>query len=271
MPEQAGGRTVGERFDPIPRVLHQTWKSREPPAEWRAYRRTWWEHHPAWRFVLWTDADNRRLIAERYDWFLQVYDAFPRAIQRVDAAKLFILHSQGGVYADLDCECLRPVEPLLERGGAVVSRTPDGVIDGAFLASPAAHPLWEEGFEEMCRPPLVARFFRRVPGFHASYVLFSTGPQMLKRAVRRYEGKLDRARRGAGVTVYPPGLLSSRSWLRRREPLPDRGAFLCHHYSDSWLTPLELAISDLLTAHRLMVALLVLAAVCCLAVLAAVL
>jgi mannosyltransferase OCH1-like enzyme len=33
------------------------------------------------------------------------------------AARYVLLHRFGGVYADLDMECLRPLQPLLERHG----------------------------------------------------------------------------------------------------------------------------------------------------------
>jgi mannosyltransferase OCH1-like enzyme len=90
-----GPITRGETFDPIPRVIHQTWKTEDVPAAWKDFQQSWRDAHPGWAYKLWTDADNRRLIAERYVWFLSTYDAFPREIQRVDAAKYFILHSEG--------------------------------------------------------------------------------------------------------------------------------------------------------------------------------
>ena len=52
-------------------------------------------------------------MRERYPWFLPTYDAFPLPIMRADAARAFILHAHGGVYADLDAEPLRPIDRLL--------------------------------------------------------------------------------------------------------------------------------------------------------------
>ena len=240
----------GGVFTPIPRVLHQTWKTRDVPQEWRAYRQSWLEQHPLWEHRLWTDDDNRRLISERHSWFLPTYDAFARDIQRVDAAKYFILYTCGGVYADLDCECVKPVDPLVERGGALVGRTPDGVIDAAFLASPAGHPFWKETFRQMQSPPWIARVLHGVPGFDASHVLFSTGPQMLKRAVRCYVDR-SASTQAAAITVCDPATFSSRSWLRRHEPFGDVDTFVRHHYSDSWLWPSESAVVRWFTMRNL--------------------
>ncbi len=238
----------GSLFTPIPRILHQTWKTPDLPPQWRPFRDSWLRHHPGWRHVLWTDEDNRRLIAEHHPWFLPTYDAFPRPIQRVDAAKYFILHTLGGVYADLDSECFRPLDPLLARGGAVVGRARNGVIECAVLASPPRHPLWEIAFREMQEPPLVARLFHGRWRVDATYVLFSTGPQMMRRAVRRYLAEHGRSEAAAGITVLPPRYLSARTWLQRYERFDEPEAFVRHHYSDSWLRPEELALNRWLTA-----------------------
>lgn len=223
-------------FDPIPKIIHQTWRTAAIPDRWMPYQASWRRAHPDWEYRLWTDAANRRLIAETYPWFLPVFDAFPRDIQRVDAAKYFILYTCGGVYADLDCECLKPLDPLLARGGAVVSRTRDGVIDCAVFASPARHPLWEAVFRAMQHPTLAARLMWRVPALRASHVLFTTGTRMMKRVVRDYS----RAPAPAGaLTVCEARFLSGRSWLDRYETFDEPDAFMRHHYADSWLGPGE--------------------------------
>ncbi len=238
----------GDVFAAIPRVVHQTWKTSDVPEAWAAYRSSWLERHSSWRHRLWTDADNRRLIAEHHPWFLATYDSFPRHIQRVDAAKYFIVYTHGGVYADLDCECLRPVDALTQRGGAVVGKTRDGVIEGAFFASPPGHPLWELVFSEMQSPAFLARACRGI-GYGAAYVLFSTGPRMLKRAVRKYAAQCAGRDGAPGLTIWGPQHLSSRSWLKRHEPFDRSDTFLRHHYSDSWLSPTENAIHSYITAR----------------------
>ncbi len=244
------GVVRGSLFVPVPRVLHQTWKTPDLPPQWQAFRESWLRHHPGWRHVLWTDEDNRCLIAEHHPWFLPTYDAFPRPIQRVDAAKYFILYTLGGVYADLDSECLRPLDPLLARGGAVVGRSRDGVVECAVLASPPRHPLWEIAFREMQAPPFIARLFHGRRRVDATHVLFSTGPQMMRRAVRRY---LERCRSedAPGITVLDPRYLSARTWWQRYERFDEPEAFVLHHYSDSWLRPEELALNRWLTAKTI--------------------
>ena len=255
----------GTKFEIIPRIIHQTWKDRDVPEQWRDYQASWIRHNPKWEYRLWSDADNRHLIAERYAWFLPTYDAFPRAIQRVDAAKYFILYTFGGVYADLDCECLQSIDRIVAGGGAVVGRSADRVIECAFMASSAGHGLWRKTFNAMQHPSVVARLLHGLPriigaaGFDAAHVLFHTGPQMVGSAVRLHRAELDRAG-GDGITELDSRYFSHRSWWRRYEPHGNQGGFIRHHYANSWLEAREARFVGRFTARAV-----------CLGVLAAVL
>jgi mannosyltransferase OCH1-like enzyme len=57
---------------------------------------------------LWDDFDNRQFIADYYPWFLAIYHAYPREIYRADAVRYFFMYQFGGVYLDMDTECLEP-------------------------------------------------------------------------------------------------------------------------------------------------------------------
>lgn len=239
-------RRCGARFAPLPRVLHQIWMTTEErgrapaiPPELRRYPETWRRHHPGWEYRLWRDADVEELLTTRYPWFRPAFEAFPRDIQRVDAAKYMILQTHGGVYADLDTECLRPVDPILACGGAIVSRTPDGAVSAAILASAPGHPFWDAVLADLQSPPISTRLVGAVPGCEAGYVLLSTGPGMLRRVVRRYQRRSGREPSAAGLTVCASRFFCSRMWLRRREGFAEPGAFVHHHYSDTWLLPWE--------------------------------
>jgi mannosyltransferase OCH1-like enzyme len=48
---------------PIPRVLHQSWPTREVPAQLMKYVSTWRRIQPAWGYQLHTNEDNDALVA----------------------------------------------------------------------------------------------------------------------------------------------------------------------------------------------------------------
>lgn len=97
----------------IPRILHQTWKSRTIGATKVKYVRSWIDLNPDWHYKLWTDKDNRLLVASRFPQYLDLYDSYPQDIMRADIIRYLILYEFGGVYADTDFEALRPLDDLL--------------------------------------------------------------------------------------------------------------------------------------------------------------
>jgi mannosyltransferase OCH1-like enzyme len=138
-PEEAGeipsATPCDVGLDAVPSVLFQTWKSRTVvPANYRYWRNTFIQHNPGWTFVLWDDADNRAFIERRFRWFLPCYDAYPKEIYRADAVRFFFLFVYGGVYADMDAECLRPLRDSLGRGDVILCRM------GADAAFPHSVP-----------------------------------------------------------------------------------------------------------------------------------
>ena len=97
----------------IPPIIHQTWKDELVPVPMQDLAESWRRNHPGWEYRLWTDTQNREFIRTRYPDFLVRYDSYPYHIQRVDAVRYFILYTFGGLYVDLDFECIHSLERLL--------------------------------------------------------------------------------------------------------------------------------------------------------------
>lgn len=143
-----------------PRLLHQTWKAEEPPAELAALREGCLRRAGAdWQHYFWTDSANRNLVSEHYRWFLPTYDQLPRSVMRADVARYMYLHHFGGVYLDLDVHCLRSPDVLLaalsepEEGASAASRAtillcpdPDSLSNAVMASLPGA-PLWIDVLE----------------------------------------------------------------------------------------------------------------------------
>lgn len=149
----------------IPRIIHQIWMQGEPPEDLAARRVSWREHHPDWEHRLWDERAIRELVSDRYAWLLPVWDGYPELIMRADIGRYVILHRYGGVYLDMDLECLRPLGPLLAGESLVaalepqlhrLSRFPGGgaprhLLANGFIASTPGHPFWDHLFKELVR------------------------------------------------------------------------------------------------------------------------
>ena len=172
----------------IPGILFQTWKSRTTiPARYRYWRQTFIANNPGHQLILWDDADNRRFIAERFPWFVEAYDAYPAEIFRADAVRFFFLFEYGGLYADMDTECLRPVDRSLAVGDVVLGRMGQRdafqhSLPNAIMASRPGQIFWIFAISVMwalARAVPLAEQRRRGPEA-------MTGPVLLKHAYDRF-------------------------------------------------------------------------------------
>lgn len=183
----------------IPKIVMQTWKTREVPEDWLPSQVSIDKHMSNWSYVLMTDEDNRNFVEQHFPDFLPYYDQLPWAIQRADAVRYCWLYVHGGVYMDLDYEILEPLDILFSTGGdlylAASSNIPSSLTN-SFMASRPRHQFWLDVIEAIkceCDNPTWWAM-----GKHLR-VMMSTGPGIVNRV----------ARSGKHIyTVIPPDLLS---------------------------------------------------------------
>lgn len=170
----------------IPKCIHQTWKDNDipGPAEWPE---SWKRMNPDWDYRLWTDTDLLALVQDHYPELEELYASYPNPVQRADLGRYLVLHHCGGVYADIDTECLSSLDPLTADNRIVFAEEPiehhnhavplglDHQYFNGIMASPRGHPFWPHLIDVMIRSR------------HASaFVLESTGPIVLTGAIDSY-------------------------------------------------------------------------------------
>jgi mannosyltransferase OCH1-like enzyme len=229
----------------IPKILHQTWKTRDIPPELCSYAESWKRLHPGWEYRLWTDQSAREFVAASYPRLLRKYDKYPYNIQRVDVARLLILAEYGGLYVDLDFEALRPVDSLLDSCTVLTKEAQDDaartgrslLVSNALIASEP-------------RAPFLLHAIRRLPAGWPGLdvfdiVLNTTGPYFLTRAYESFQGAVKLLNETAFFSV---GLEASRRPVDR-EKLMASGAYAIHHFESSWWPAPALAVPALRTVH----------------------
>jgi hypothetical protein len=230
----------------IPTTIHQLWKTADVPSRFTALRESWRTRNPAWTVRLWTDHDLDELVETRYPELMERYHGYEASICRADLGRYLVLETFGGVYADLDCECLRPLEALLADQEFVIGVEPDEhrhdpvvarsgltwMLCPTFIASVAGHPFWR-----LVREHVAAADPKGT-------VLDLTGPFLLTRAYDEYPDK-------ARITVPPSPVLypftKSQCWEDSVYDLAvwerdSRGAFAAHYWAGGWFrvpTPLD--------------------------------
>lgn len=169
---------VGGDAPPLPRIIHQQWKNGPVPPPFQQWQRRMRDTFPDHQYMLWDDDAARKLLEEKYAWFLPVYDAFPANIMRVDAARCFILYEHGGLYADLDYEVLEDFwDRLPSDAPAFIESYWIGyeVRQNSFMSSPPKHPFWHITWQVM----------RERLDTGSTNPIFVTGPTMIDESVRR--------------------------------------------------------------------------------------
>ncbi|MGE0715675.1 MAG: glycosyltransferase [Alphaproteobacteria bacterium] len=225
-------------MSPIPRIIHQTWKTTDLPRPLRRLRKGWMARHPGWEQRLWTDEDLRAFVRDEFPDLLAMYDGYREPICRVDLARYLILWRLGGVYADLDCECLKPIEPMLAGATLAIGLEPDShlthgwvaerrlprLLCPSLVASVPGHAFW---------PHLLA-FLRR--SSEQQNVLDATGPCVLTAAYDAFPEP-------ATIDLLPAGQVYPVDKMQCREGrLHDlafweestRHAYVVHHWAGTW-------------------------------------
>jgi len=181
----------------IPRILHQSWKTDVVPTastaekrhslSYATYIKSWPRMNPGWVYLFWNDDANYMLFkyAPELAPFRKAYQhsELP-GIARADFARYAYMYVFGGVYADIDFECLRPFDDLPSNLTGFVSAEPKDqtmaiyrkplVVCNAIMASAPGHPFWLKVMEVISQNILAgdANCFDDVN--------FCTGPQMLQ-------------------------------------------------------------------------------------------
>jgi mannosyltransferase OCH1-like enzyme/GT2 family glycosyltransferase len=222
------------------RLIHQTWKTTQIPSKLSEFVETWRVHHPNWKSHLWTDDDNRNLIATHYPWFLETYDNYPHNIQRADAARYFILFSLGGLYVDLDFKCIKPIDELLDGSELILGIESQAhadlhkkpyIVGNAFMyAAQPGSPFLRKVIEELVLTAPVL-------DDQNNYVLETTGPFMLSRVYEQYEDKSSIKLLPADK-LYPIDYLEAEKLLNNKADddayIKNSSAYAIHYHYGSW-------------------------------------
>jgi mannosyltransferase OCH1-like enzyme len=212
----------------IPKIIHQTWKSKAVPVRWQGAVESVRQHHPGWEYRLWTDAEMDAHVRAHQPELWPVYRDFEKNIMRADVFRYVAMHDIGGLYADLDYEFLRPFPYgstqllLSEEFSLSFGDSLDQIANYVFASRPG-HPFWKGVITALIDNPPDAGVYMDV--------IDATGPGFLSRVFfanrDRYEG----------VTVTPkPALSPTRlhSSLERKILLNSGVTYGLHHGSGSW-------------------------------------
>ena len=190
----------------VPAIIHQTWKTSQLPDNFAAWSHTWMDHNPDFKYMFWSDDDLRRFVKTEYPQYLDLYDGFDKHIKRVDMVRYLILHHYGGVYADMDFECVRPIrDAVIDHNNKPIvlgrmgdDETFEHSLPNALMASAPGHPFWLD----------VVDMIHARRNDTRSRVEYVTGPVLLKDAYDRSPYRND-------ICVRPSIYFYANNWANK--------------------------------------------------------
>ena len=169
----------------IPPIVHQIWLGSPPPEKYREWMTTWMNWH-GWTYRLWTDEDVR--CRELYNQ--ELYDRADNYGEKSDILRLEILLEHGGMYVDVDFECIRPdiFDALHRTWDFYIGFEPleHGLLDGydmfkfcnALIGAAPGHPIVQKLITDLKSNYIACKHL---------WTVEKTGPAYVTRTIFTYE------------------------------------------------------------------------------------
>lgn len=136
------------------RTIHQIWVGSPVPDRLKPMMATWRTHHPGWNYRLWDEQALAELNIPHRN-HLNNWHKYARPDGRyqliADLHRFTILATHGGIYADADTRCLKPLDPLLDNTAVVGWEVQDRWVGTSTLYFQAGHPALEDINTEITR------------------------------------------------------------------------------------------------------------------------
>jgi inositol phosphorylceramide mannosyltransferase catalytic subunit len=120
------------------------------PEAFRRFAEGWQRLHPDWTYRLWGGGDLPPLRnQDLYDRADELCPGFEGQL-RSDVVRYELLHRFGGVWVDVDFECLKPLDELLQGVDCFAAWEIQGrVANNAILGCRAGHPFMAKLIENL--------------------------------------------------------------------------------------------------------------------------
>ena len=169
----------------VPKLLMQTWKTKQVPDHWKPSTTSINKCLPNWKYVLMTDADNLKFVKKHFPSFLAMYENFKYPIQKADTIRYMWLYVMGGVYMDLDYILNKPLDVLFKnRTGVffITSSNFNSSLTNSFMASSPNEGLWLDILKEIKkRQKKGLEWWAKGKHFE---VMMTTGPGVVDKVVK---------------------------------------------------------------------------------------
>lgn len=124
----------------IPKIIHQIWIGPKPlDSRLKAMTESWIQKHPKWKYKLWINSDLENFELEN----IRAFESSQNWGSKADIFRYEILKKYGGVYVDIDFECLKALDEIHHKCDFYCSRVSknDLMIANGLIGCCPNHPI----------------------------------------------------------------------------------------------------------------------------------
>ena len=199
----------------IPKIIHHIC-----PKDFNRWNMKWFVCYESWLRLFpspeylhmnWYDDELVEVVKEeQFSWFLEIFEGYSENIKRIDMVRPFILWKYGGIYADMDYLVFKNFYDELDQTKVTLLDSPfknNEDVTNALMASPKGNNFWLLVLDECYK-------------HRDTYVLLSTGPQLITRIYHRYPEL---------VSVLPHDKFNPFNWIPTNDEMRGR-----HYNTFQW-------------------------------------
>lgn len=206
----------------IPLIFHQIWyqgidKIKNPYSDCRKKCLAKLKEWEGWEYMFWDKNSIEKLINENYPQFWDLYNYFDIMVQKIDLAKYIILYHFGGVYVDMDMECVRNIAKLIKSSDElIISRIPKPywLYNNGILFSNPKNKFWIKFIDEIEKNK-VKRWYH----IKDYYIGNTTGPLLFTNFIDKNKGRYK-------IKILDSKYVESRS--------VDKDTYVFNHFGNHW-------------------------------------
>lgn len=207
---------------PFPKIIHQQWNDMNIPPQWAELHNIWKSKNPDWLVLLWTETSSKEWLQKHFPWFMDVFLSYPYDIERIDAFRYFFLYAYGGMYVDIDFECMESLSRyvhMMNSPVGLISPDNSGVSNSLMLTIPK-HSFWTYCINQLNHSLQMSSAL-----FKHEHVINAAGPGFIGRAVAVNGSQV--------ICTFPRDMFSPCNFCQKTCDTCVN-CFTIHHYAKIW-------------------------------------
>ncbi len=122
IPKELAPRRKIDYEQKIPKIIWQTFKTNEVPLIMKDYVDSWIIKNPEYEYKFFDDEDILEFLRNDFPKYYEGYNMIKYGASKADLWRYLIIYKYGGVYADMDCQCINSLRKWVKPSSEFVTQ-----------------------------------------------------------------------------------------------------------------------------------------------------